>query len=207
MSSKLGMVIDKLRQLQEEIPGLKEQGVNYRQTAEFSRWKDGLGKWLQLGLPYTQGELGKIESLSYCVRRLRLGAGGFDRDDDVAYQKDLDRTHNLIGSAIESIELELVLEQPTETPTAERGEKREEPRTVSVGEAETVIIGDRNVISIVDSITVADFLNIIEKEIEKQVEDEEIKRGLLQKLKDISEHPMVTAIIGQALGDVLRANF
>ena len=209
--SKMDMVIQRLRQLQEEIPALKAEGVNYRQTAEFSRWRDGLGKWLQLGLPYTQREQGKIQSLSYCVVRIRLKTrtrgGGYDQDDEAAYQRDLDRAHNLIDSAIENVELDLVPEQPKAPAEPKRGRKREEPRSVSVGEARTVIVGDSNIISIIDTITVSDFLSSVRKEIDTKVDDEDKKRGLLQKFKEVSEHPMVTTILGQTLGDVLRRHF
>ncbi len=203
--SKMDMVIKRLRQLQAEIPALKEKGVYFLKDPQFDTWHNNLVKWLKVGLPHTKMELDDIEYRIYSV--VRFGSPGYDSDDETEYQRDLEITHNLIDSAIENIELDLVPEQPKEPAEPKRGRKREEPRSVSVGEAGTVIVGDSNIISIIDTITVSDFLSSVKKEIETKVDDEDKKRGLLQKFKEVSEHPMITTILCQTLGDVLRRYF
>ena len=55
------LIIQKLREIRDKIPEIKERGVTFHETAPFSEWRDTGAKWLRLGLPYTEAELYKFE--------------------------------------------------------------------------------------------------------------------------------------------------
>ena len=133
---------------------------------------------------------------------MREGPDDYDYQDQEEYEKDCDRAASILNSAIENLEMEL--EPPKEEATQKRG--RERPQ-YGVGRAETVIMGEGNIVNIVDTITISDFLNVLEKEIEAKVTDAEQKQGLLQKIKEISQNPAANTVMGQALGAMLRGAF
>lgn len=203
MSSEL--TIQKLKEVQVDIREIKKKGVNFRDTTEFCAWRDKATKWLKLGLPYSQGELDMLNSLGFAVRRMGMG-DGYDYDDQEQWDKDCDRALHLLGSAIENIELGLVPEKSSE-PIGE-GQRRRTSRDASggvqIGQASTVVLGNSNTVSIVDSITVGNLLEALEKEIQAKVADPKEKEGLLQKLRGVSANPSIAQVVGQSLGHLLR---
>jgi len=200
-------VISKLKEIRDGLPEIRKKGVMFRRTAEFRIWNDTVIKWLSLGLPNTQEELKKVKFLDFAVSRVRMGSEDYDYEDQQEYEKDCEHTIYLISSAIENLEMGLVPGEPkaAETPRRERAPSKY--GGVSIAQAGTVVMGDSNVVSIVDSITISDFLNVLEKEIEAKVVDAEQRKSLLQKVKELSQNPTFTTVLGQTLGQVLRAAF
>ena len=202
---KKELVIQKLQEVRDKIPEMKPKGVMFRGTAEFSAWRNAGAKWLKLGLPHTRDELEQFQYvLDFAVLRVREGPDDYDYEDQEAYEKDCELAVSILNSAIENLQIELV----TESPRAEATQKRErEHPKYGVGQAETVIMGEGNIVNIVDTITVSDFLNVLEREIEAKVADAEEKKGLRQRLKEISQNPAANTVMGQALGALLRGAF
>jgi hypothetical protein len=66
-------------------------------------------------------------------------------------------------------------------------------------------MGDRNIVAKIDSITVFEFLKVLEKEIQEKVQDPQQKTTLLQKVRDISENPTVNTVLGQTIGQIRRS--
>lgn len=200
------LVIQKLKEVRDKIPEIKAQGLPFRDTVGFSDWRDTGTKWLKQGGAYTKAELWKFEHvLHFAVSRVREGPDDYDYEDQEEYEKDCDRAASILNSAIENLEMEL--EPPKEEARkAERG-PRSKYGGVTITEVDTVVIGEGNVLNIDKSITISDFLNVLEKEIEAKVTDAEQKKGLLQKLKEISQNPAANTVMGQALGAILRGAF
>jgi hypothetical protein len=98
------MIIEKLRECQNEIPELQAKKVDVIRTAEFSRWKDKVNKWLKQGGARTSDEQARFDGLTFVVFRQRLFRG-FDSDDQRHYLEDLGRARYIIDSAIENLEL------------------------------------------------------------------------------------------------------
>ncbi len=200
------LVIQKLKEVRDRIPEVKAQGVMFRDTAEFSEWRDTGTKWLKLGLPNTSAELEKfLYVLEFAVARVREGPDDYDEEDEEAYANDCDRAVSIVNSAIENLEMELVTEPPK--VEVKGGRERPKYRDVTISEVDTVVLGDRNVVSIVDSITISDFLNILDREVEANVADPDQKRGLRQKVKELLENPAFNTILGMTVGTVLRGTF
>ena len=201
------LVIAKLKQIQETIPEIRKKGVGFRRTADFTIWKETGIKWLKLGLPHTQDELQRFKWLGFAVARVRMGPDDYDRRDQAEYEKDCDHAIHLFTSAIENLEMGLVPEAPKPAEVESRGRKPSKYGGVSIAQAGTVVMGDSNIVSIVDSITISDFLNLLEKEIETKIVDRDQRKSLIQRLKELSENPTVTTVLGQTLGQVLRSAF
>ena len=204
---KINLVIQKLKEFRDKIPEIKEKEVTYHTTAEFDAWRAKGIKWLKLGLPFTKDELVAFERLYFAVRRVREGPYDYDQEDQQEYEEDCDRAADLINSAVENIEMGLIPEAAGQVEPPRRGRGSARYGEVSIAQAGTVIMGDENVVSIVDSITISDFLNALEKEIEAKVADPDEKKGLLQKIKAISENPITNTVIGQTVGAVIRGYF
>ena len=203
---KKELVIQKLQEVRDKIPEIKARGVLFRETAAFSEWMDNGTKWLKLGLPHTKDECEKfMYYIPFAVGRVRDGPDDYDEADQEEYEKDCDRAASTLKSAIENLEMDLVTEPKTEAEaTQKRG--RERPQ-YGVERAETVIMGEGNIVNIVDTITISDFLNVLEREIEAKVTDVEQKKGLRERLKEISQNPAANTVMGQALGALLRGYF
>ena len=194
-------VIQKLEECLAGIPDTKKRGVSFVEAAEFQAWKESITKWLKLGCPHTQDQLATFKSLSFHVLRLRRRGETHDTADQERYEKDCDHTVYLLKSAIENLQLDLI----------PQSEARYHPVSsvegVSIGQAGTVVLGDGNVVAHVDSITISDFMNALEGEINAKVTDESKRRGLIQTLRTLSNNPTVAQIFGQTLGQFLRSTF
>jgi hypothetical protein len=158
--------IQKLQEVRDEIPGIKEREVTYKETAEFSAWRAKGIKWLKLGLPFTKDELYSFQVFEFAVPRVREDAYDYDEDDQLEYERDCDRAAYLLDSAIENLQMGLVPDPP-----------------------------------------VSELLKALEKEIEAKVTDANEKRGLRQKLKELSENPAAVTVMGQGVGELLRRAF
>ena len=189
----------KLGEVRNQIPAIKNHGVKFSNTAEFEVWKNGVIKWLKLGLPNTSDEVQRFQSMDF---------GYYDDfhadQDQQQYEKDCDITTHLLDSAIENIEEGLVPGASEHTKTAGRTKRDSKYGGVNITKAETVVMGDSNIVSIVDSITISGLLEILEKEIQAKVTDPDQKTGLIQSLKALSTNPTFTTILSQTLGQVLR---
>ena len=200
------LVIRKLKEYQSQITELKKSHVSERWASRFENWHSSLIKWLKLGLPHTQSELEEIQHKSYEVPRGHLGRDDYDSDDQREYRNDLEKTDHLISSAIENIEIGLVPDKPNEPEEIKKG-RGSKYGGVNINRANTILMGDHNFVSAVQSVTISEFLEVLQNQIEKNVGDSEQKKGILQKLKEISENPTVTTILDQTLGQILKSTF
>ncbi len=201
-------IIQKLTALRAESLEIKGRGLDFSQTAEFQVWKEKVMKWLRLGLPHTEYELQSIK---------RLFASLYvtdDEDDDGEdrrqYEKDCDLAAHLLESAVENLKLGLMPGIPEKkigpsSPKESRATRRVDG--VSIGQAGTVVLGNRNVVTIADSITISDFMNALEREIRTKVTNPVEQRGLIDRVKALSGNPTVAQILGQTLGQFLRTTF
>src|SRR5713101_7642695 len=176
------LIVQKLSGLQARIPEFKGKHLPFLGNSEFSNWHSSLIKWLKLGLPYTAGELKSIEEWR-CVL-VNLGGPRHNPDGERVYQNFLDVTSHAIDSAIENLENGFIPEQP-ELQTEEKKGNHSKYGGVNVGQANTVVVGDSNLITMVNEVTIKDFLTILEREVDKKAGDVEEKKGLVQKLKEI----------------------
>ncbi len=94
--NSLVLIVEKLRELQAQIPTLKQKRLTHITTTEFRIWHASLMKWLEAGKPWTTGEFEQVERQPY--RSLELL--GRSPEDEEAYQNELDMTSHHIGSAI-----------------------------------------------------------------------------------------------------------
>jgi hypothetical protein len=200
------LIIGKLKDYQSQITELKKRDVSDRWGAQFENWHSSLLKWLKLGLPHTQSELAEIQRKSYMVPRGHMGSDDYDSDDDREYKNDLEKTDHLINSAIENIEIGLIPDRPNEPENVKRG-RGSKYGGVNINRADTILMGDHNLVNAVNSVTISDFLTVLQSQIEKKVAGSEQKKGILQKLKDISENPTVTTILDQTVGQILKSTF
>ena len=201
------LVIQKLREVRDKIPEMKQKDVPYLTTAEFDDWKNTGIKWLKQGQPHTDDELFNFRHLFATWRIIRTRGPSYTDEDQWAYENDCDRAVSILNSAIENLENDLVV---TESPTQEAirgGRERSKYGGVTITDVDTLVIGEGNILNLDKSITISDFLNVLEREIEAKVTDAEQKKGLLQKLKEISQNPAVNTVLGQALGTFLRGYF
>src|SRR5205823_5832368 len=91
MSIDSKLIIDRLKELQSQIPSLKQKRVSFLSEPEFEKWHHSLVKWLTAGGDSTVGELKKIEYKSYTEDRIRYeGEYGYTYKDEQIYQKELD---------------------------------------------------------------------------------------------------------------------
>ena len=202
-------VIQKLEECLAGIPDTKKRGVSFVEAAEFQAWKESITKWLKLGCPHTQDQLATFKSLSFHVLRLRRRGETHDAADQERYEKDCDHTVYLLKSAIENLQLDLIPQSEAQDhPVSATRELRSVTREgVNIGQAGTVILGDGNVVANVDSITISDFMNALEREINAKVTDKSKRHGLIQTLRTLSSNPTVAQIFGQTLGQFLRSAF
>ena len=200
-----GPVIQKLHQAGTQLGAIKSKGVEYRDDTEFSAWKDKGIKWLKLGGQHTSHEFNQFKGLMFMSFTVRpFGTDRYYHEDQQEYEKDCNRAIAILNSAIENIEMDLI----PETPTEHRGRAKtggSEFGGVNIAQAGTVVMGDKNIVAKIDSITVSDFLKVIEKEIHEKVQEPQQKTTLLQKVKDISQNPAVNTGLGQTIGQILRS--
>src|SRR5207247_1661980 len=133
-------------------PGIKSRGVAFIDTAEYSGWKGQIEKWLKLGLPHTHDEYEKYKHMHFCVFRVRgYGESGYDYDDQEQFDKDCDITIQVLNSAIENLEMDLVPETQAKPEPPKRTRGSSKYSGVNIAQAGTVVMGDSNTVSIVDS--------------------------------------------------------
>jgi len=198
-------VIERLKELKDQIPGIKSKGVEYLDSAEFKAWRDKVVKWLKLGFPHTHDEHEKFTDLHFQIFRMRgFGEERYDYDDLETYKHDCDLAVTILDSAIENIEMDLVPETPQESNTGKKRSSGSKFGGVNIAQAGTVVMGDKNIVAKIDSITVSDFLKVLESQIQEQVQDPQQKATLLQKIEDISRNPAANTVLGQTLGHILR---
>jgi len=106
-------------------------------------------KSLKLGLPHTQRELVQFESLDFRIIRAR----GYDYADQEKYDRDCGRAVTSWESAIENIEMNLVPEVPEAPQARPNRAAGSQYRGVNIAQAGTVVMGDRNIVAKIDSIT------------------------------------------------------
>ena len=201
-------VTTKLEEVKSQIPGIKAKGVEHRRSADFHAWKEKGIKWLKLGQPHTSHELKQFENLVFMNFRVRAwGEGdGYDDDDEDQYEKDCDLAINILDSAIENIEGDLVPgDREKQPPSRQKRGEGSKFGGVNIAQAGTVVMGDKNIVAKIDSITVSDFLKVLEKEIQEKVQDPQHKTTVLQKVKAISQNPAVNTVLGQTIGQILRS--
>src|SRR2546425_12613480 len=104
------LVVQKLREIRDNMLEKKQKGVGFSDSAEFSSWRDTVTRWLKLGLPHTQDELKKFQyHLYFTVPRAQISDEDcYDYEDQSAYEKACDQTISLLGFAIENIEMGLI---------------------------------------------------------------------------------------------------
>jgi hypothetical protein len=101
-------VIQKLEEVRDQIPSMKSNGVQSRDTPEFGIWKETGIKWLKLGLPHTTYELEEFQYLRFAITRMRMAGEGYGYGDQQRFEKDCALATHLLSSAIENIKMELV---------------------------------------------------------------------------------------------------
>ena len=200
------LIIGKLKDYQSQIPDLKNNQVSQVRGSRFKNWHSSLVKWLKLGLPHTQSELAEIQHKHFLVSRARMGPNDYDSKDRTEYDNQLEITDHLINSAIENIEMGIVPDRQSEPENIKKG-RGSKYGGVNINRADTILMGDHNFVNAVQTITISEFLTVLQNQIEKTVADSEQKKGILQKLKEISENPTVTTIFDQTLGQILKSTF
>jgi hypothetical protein len=190
------LILQKLKELKDQIPFLKERRVTYKDTPEFKSWETSLKKWLLQGGADTHREYEAIEHLDY--QMLRMGHPGYDRLDEQQYQSNLDDVLVALTSGIENLEMGLPA-----IPERKNGSIRKHG-DVTIN-AQNVAFGDNSNVTITNNITLANILEILEKEIESKVNEPEEKRRLLGGLRDFMKHPLTTAITAQGIAALLKA--
>ncbi|MBI4063984.1 MAG: hypothetical protein HY401_06740 [Elusimicrobia bacterium] len=191
------IVVSKLKKLQEKIPDLKSKGVLHQQTADFEDWFESVSSWLTKGKPYATDEIERFKKLNFSSITFGLGGRSFSQDDQRLYNKALEGASLILDAAIEN------LEEGWSAPSDDSRNGAVGPN-VKVGNAQAVIVGDRNTTSIANTITVGDFLKVLERQVQNAEGDPKQKTELAQKLKDFAKHPLAVTTIGQTLGHVLR---
>lgn len=199
-------IIEKLRAIQLEFSQIKDHGVAFVDEAEFTALRQKVIKWLKL-LPNTKDELNSFHMLTFWVPRMRpdFGGGGprYDAQDQNQYEKDCDRTILILDSAIENLEMDLVT---ASEPSGTREERKGPSRYggIKIDQAGTVVMGDENIVAVIESVTISQLLTKLEKQIEDNAIDPQEKEGLLEKLREIASHPLLVTILNQTLGQFLR---
>lgn len=114
------LVIDKLRQCQDEINKWEQDRVSAIQTAEFRAWKDRVTKWLKAPGAVTADDRKRFDELLFFVLRTRLyGPNSYDQEDQRRYERDLGHSRHIIDSAIESLELAMQQRHPATATNTE----------------------------------------------------------------------------------------
>lgn len=197
-------VVQRLKEVKAKIPEIRSKEVEYRDSPEFDEWKEKVIKWLKLGGPHTSSELAQFKELTF----ESIGVAAFDEDeyfeeDQDQYEYDCDRAVAILKSAIENIRENLVPETAAE-PKFRAKVGGSNFGEVNIAQAGTVVMGDKNIVTKIDSITVFDFLKMLENEIQEKVQNPRQKTTLLEKIKEFSKNPTVTTVLGQTLGQILR---
>ena len=78
------LVIQKLQEVRDKIPEMKEKEVPYLTTAEFDDWKNTGIKWLELGHPHTDDELHRFQLLFVTWRVIRTRGPRYTYEDQWA---------------------------------------------------------------------------------------------------------------------------
>ncbi len=202
------LLVQKLKEFHVDVPNIKAHGVSSIETAEFQAWQEKITKWLKLACPHTATELQAFGELHFHFPRLRRRGEGSDSTDQERYERDCDRVASLLESAIENLEMDLIPGGVIrEQPSPSRARPIPCPEGIHIGQAETVVLGDRNVVTIADSITISDFMNALEREIRTKVTNPVEQQGLIDKVKALSGNPTFAQILGQTLGQFLRTTF
>ena len=182
-------VVQRLKEVKAKIPEIRSKEVEYRDSPEFDEWKEKVIKWLKLGGPHTSSELAQFKELTF----ESIGVAAFDEDeyfeeDQDQYEYDCDRAVAILKSAIENIRENLVPETAAE-PKFRAKVGGSNFGEVNIAQAGTVVMGDKNIVTKIDSITVFDFLKMLENEIQEKVQDPRQKTTLLEKIKEFSKTP------------------
>ena len=133
------LIIEKLRECQEEIDNWEGVRVNVIETADFRAWQDRVKKWLKAAGPLAADDLKRFSGLLFFVLRARRN--GLDGEDQERYERDLGHSRHIIDSAIESLELEARRLRPEATV-----DNQEESR----GEYTTALICEKGHVTSLD---------------------------------------------------------
>ena len=157
-------------------------------------------KWLKAAGSHASDELSQFNQLQFYAG-VAFGTG-YNPQDQKIFTRDCDRTVNIIESAIENLSIGLKMD--TARPPAKKNQGRT-IGSVTIGQAGSVVMGDRNVVAMINQLTVSDFLKILEEKVESSEIEPAERKTLLQKLKEFSENPMLNMFLGQTLAQFLKS--
>lgn len=204
----LSLLTSKLLELKLATYRMKEKdGPKFINTAEFSAWEDKVMKWLAAGHPYTASEQRSFRSVAFrsLASASRMAVDDWECQAKDDYIKYCDRTISILESAIENIQLGLITEDADSKPKkVERQNASSGRYETNISRADTIVLGDGNIINRIDSITVTDFLNTLERQMSgKDTSSDEVK-GIFQRIRELSKNPSFANVLGQTVGQFIR---
>ncbi|MFI5352391.1 MAG: hypothetical protein ACHQZS_05440 [Candidatus Binatales bacterium] len=196
------VVIERLNRALARVPEYRAKGVSFTDTPEFSNWiEEDVSKWLKAGGPHCADQLDRLHRTHFSSMVISLRGPRFTSADQEAYDQGMGATAGLLESAIENLELGLAHEPPASSRRAP-GEGGAKFGAITIDRAESVVVGDKNVLHIT-KLTVGQLLIALEREIETRIPEPE-RRGLVQRLKDLTQNPSFASILATTAGELLR---
>jgi hypothetical protein len=198
-------IIDRLKKLLADIPGLKSKGSRQRDSVEFRKWRESTEKWLNAGGPSTAEQLERIKGLDFASLQMRgFGEEEYLPEDEDAeeYIKDLENAEIFIESAIENLELKLIPRERKQTTDDDAGKSKYGKMTIN--QPGQVFVGDSNTVNF-QNLSLRDIFISLEKEIENKVSDQNEKRKLLDRLKELVNSPLINTLLSQTIGAIFKS--
>jgi hypothetical protein len=202
------LITSSLLQVKQETYRMKEKhGPDFINTAEFSAWEDKVIKWLAAGHFYTTSEQRSFRSIPFrsLTSAHRMALDDWERPAQEDYIKYCNRTISILESAIENIQIGLITEDAGANPKKIKGENANSGRyNTNISRADTIVLGDGNIINRINSITVTDFLNTLEREMSLEDTSSKEIKGIFQRLRELSKNSSFASVLGQTVGQFIR---